>query len=89
LEEDEEEAFWKSLDEYAGDSSDVPPASTTAANSSADEDEFMWDVLDEVESTSMVKLAGTASVPPPSTNSVEVSTTANPNAADDWDDMYL
>ena len=81
----DEEAFWKSLDEYTGDSSDAPPA----PNSSVDEDDFMWDVLDEVETTSTVKLAGSASVPPPSTDSVEVTTTANPDVADDWDDMYL
>jgi len=88
-EEDEDEAFWKSLDEYAGDSSDAPPAPTTVANSSVEEDEFMWDVLDEVEVTSTINLAGSTSLPPPPTNSVEVSTTTNPDVADDWDDMYL
>lgn len=88
-EEDEQEAFWKSLDEFTGDSSDAPQAPTTAANSSVDGDDYMWDILDDIETPSTTLKP--ASVPPQSTSAVEVTTTANPSTdiADDWDDMYL
>jgi replication fork protection complex subunit Csm3/Swi3 len=83
LEEDEQEAFWKSLDEFAGDSSDAPQAPTTAVNSSVGGDDYMWDILDDIETTSTTsKLASVSSA-------VEVTTIANPSIADDWDDMYL
>lgn len=91
IDEDEQEAFWKSLDEVAGDSSDAPQAPTTAVNSSVDGDDYMWDILDDIETTSTTEHSNLAPVPPQSTSAVEVTTTANPSTdiADDWDDMYL
>lgn len=92
IDEDEQEAFWKSLDEVAGDSSDAPQAPTTGANSSVDGDDYMWDILDDIETTSTTEHSNLPpDVPPQSTSAVEVTTTANPstNIADDWDDMYL
>jgi len=89
--EDEQEAFWKSLDEFAGDSSDAPQAPTSAANSSIEGDDYMWDILDEVETTSATRPSRPTSIPSQSTNVVEVATIANPSTdvPDDWDDMYL
>ena len=84
--EDEQEAFWKSLDEFAGDSSDAPQAPTSAANSSAEGDDYMWDILDEVETTSATKPSRPASIP--STNVGEIAN-LSADVPDDWDDMYL
>jgi len=51
----------------------------------------MWDILDDIETTSTTKPSSLAAVPPQTTSAVEVITTANPSTdiADDWDDMYL
>ncbi|PPQ72586.1 hypothetical protein CVT26_003689 [Gymnopilus dilepis] len=82
-EEDEEESFWRSMDEFSGHSSDPPAAPTTAANSSADEDEEMWNIIDEVENASgdNPSLPVAAPAPQPPTQQEE--------PPDDWDDMYL
>ncbi|KIM49065.1 hypothetical protein M413DRAFT_438233 [Hebeloma cylindrosporum] len=88
-EEDEQEAFWKSLDEFADDSSNAQQVPTTAANSSVEGDDYMWDILDDVETTSSTKPSIPTSVPPQPTNTAEAVANPSTYVADDWDDMYL
>ncbi|CAA7271659.1 unnamed protein product [Cyclocybe aegerita] len=94
--EDDDAAFWAGLEgNNAGSSSDAPPAPSTTGNSSVDEDEDMWDIVNEIEQESTSKhpappappaagapngIAQGASAPPP-----------NPPVPDDddWDDMYV
>ncbi|KAF8163344.1 replication fork protection component Swi3-domain-containing protein [Crassisporium funariophilum] len=87
MDEGDEEAFWNSLDNMDGDPvSDVPPAPSSAANTSMDEDEDMWDIINELESETAV-----TSIPQPVPAHVPPATATEPhvNPADDWDDMYL
>ncbi|KDR81656.1 hypothetical protein GALMADRAFT_221522 [Galerina marginata CBS 339.88] len=85
---EDEDTFWRSMDEFSGHSSDPPPAPTTAANSSMDEDEDMWDIIDEVERSSADKSTA-PSTTTMTTNSTATEPPGNQADPDDWDDMYL
>ncbi|KAJ3501702.1 hypothetical protein NLJ89_g9221 [Agrocybe chaxingu] len=94
--EDDDVAFWARLEgNNAGSSSDVPPAPSTAGNTSMDEDEDMWDIVNEIEQQSASK--------PPAPPTPPAAGAPNGNAQgalalppnpplpddDDWDDMYV
>ncbi|KAH9484213.1 Swi1-interacting protein swi3 [Psilocybe cubensis] len=85
--EDEQEDFWRSLDEFNNDtSSESLPVPTTAPSSTMDEDEEMWDLIDEVERAeqaakqSASSNAAAPSTEPPGNHNLE---------EDEWEDMYL
>ncbi|KAF9564602.1 Swi3-domain-containing protein [Agrocybe pediades] len=84
-EEDEQEDFWRSLDEFNDDMPDPPPAPVPAANLFADDDD-MWDIIDEVERDSADK----RSLPASGTDNPVVPSPPIGNPPDDdLDDMYL
>ncbi|KAF8910972.1 replication fork protection component Swi3-domain-containing protein [Gymnopilus junonius] len=83
-EEDDEESFWRSMDEFSGNSSDPLPVPTTAANSSVDENEEMWNIIDEVE-----KVAAKNPSAPTTTTVTHPPQIQQEEPPDDWDDMYL
>ncbi|KAF9535300.1 replication fork protection component Swi3-domain-containing protein [Crepidotus variabilis] len=98
--DEDDEEFWKSLDmglpgggaPMEEPLSDVPPAPPTSsgAPSDMDEDEDMWDIVNQIEQ----EASG-----PTGTGDVENSARASgfaagallnkPHPKDDWDDMYL
>ncbi|PPQ86868.1 hypothetical protein CVT25_012587 [Psilocybe cyanescens] len=88
-EEDEQEDFWQSLDEFNHNSSESLPAPTTAANSSMDEDEDMWDIIDGVEKAEQAAKESTAPSIMGAVATTEPPGNINPVDDDDWDDMYL
>lgn len=81
IDDNDDEAFWKALDAGIEDPlSDAPPAPSTGPNSSMDEDEDMWDLVNEIEETSSAsKALSVAQGPQPE----------HQPADDDWDDMYV
>ncbi|KAF9483760.1 Swi3-domain-containing protein [Pholiota conissans] len=83
--EEEEEAFWRSLDEVGSHTSGAhAPAAASAAvpQLSMDDDEEMWDIINEVEQSA----AKPSNLSPPS---LAASAGVDTDPADDWDDMYL
>lgn len=92
--EDEDEAFWRSMDDFGGESVDAhapPPVSATVppvVTATADDDDDMWDLIDEIEqSTSAANSNTSAPVPVPAAPQPAPAT--NDADPDDWDDMYL
>lgn len=90
-EEDDEEAFWRSLDEFGEESSGAhapAPVPTAVPPAPMDDDDEMWDIINEVEQST----AQTSNRPPPAPPSKPPSAipaAAEPEPEDDWDDMYL
>lgn len=82
----DDEAFWRSLENMAGDTSQKASTSgISATNSSMDQDQEMWDIVNEFEKESEAPSA-VAHIPPP-TISEPPDRPFDPG--DDWDDMYL
>jgi len=84
-EEDDDSEFWKTIDTGVETSlSDIPSAPpTTGPNSTMDEDEDMWNIVNEVEnealSTAAAAEVAVASGPLPHDHAPD----------DDWEDMYV
>jgi replication fork protection complex subunit Csm3/Swi3 len=83
--EDDDAEFWKTLDAGMEASlSDIPSAPPTSGpNSSMDEDEDMWDIVNEIEQ----ETSNTATAP----DAVTVALGPLPEnhlQDDNWDDMY-
>ncbi len=78
--QDDDDEFWKNLDVGIDTSlSDVPSAPpTTGPNSVMDEDEDMWNIIDEIEKVPNNAIAVAAGPQP-----------ENQPPNDDWDDMYV
>jgi hypothetical protein len=85
-EDDDEAEFWKTIDEGMEASlSDMPSAPPTSGpNSTMDEDEDMWDIVNEVEKDASSTAAAPAGVVVASGPLPE-----NHPQDDDWDDMYV
>lgn len=79
----DEEAFWRSPERsIAGDTSQkISTNGMSAANSSMDQDQEMWDIVDEFE-----KEGQTPSAVAPVT---QPTIPEPPDSGDDWEDMYL
>ncbi|KJA27356.1 hypothetical protein HYPSUDRAFT_35226 [Hypholoma sublateritium FD-334 SS-4] len=94
-EEDEDEAFWRSMDDFGGDSFGAhaaPPAPVAPrAPVVDDDDDDMWDIINEMEQSTAVKSAAPSAgpAPPASPMPVIVPVTGEPEPDDDWDDMYV
>lgn len=81
--EGEDESTSRSLENMAEDTSQkISTTSTSAVNSSMDQDQEMWDIVDEFEKEGQVP-----SVVVPVTQPTTRVPTDEP--FDDWDDMYL
>ncbi|KAF8197452.1 replication fork protection component Swi3-domain-containing protein [Pholiota molesta] len=87
-EEDDEEAFWRSLDEFGEESSGAhapPPVPTAVPPAPMDDDDEMWDIINEVEQST----AQSSNRPPPPPAPSNPPSAIPAAAEDDWDDMYL
>ena len=78
----DDEAPWSSPKSITGDTSQkVSTDNVSATNSSMDQDQEMWDIVDEFEkeaqTPSAVALMTQPTIPEP------------PDSGDDWEDMYL
>lgn len=88
---DDEEAFWADMD-MAGEMDQAPPPAVSKPNDAMDEDEDMWDIIDQVN-----KESATTSARAPPSASGEIPQPSpprpppEPQYADpsDWDDMYV
>jgi len=76
---EEDEAFWRSPEIVTGD--EVSTNGISATNSSMDQDQEMWDIVNEFE-----KEGQTLSVVVPVT---QPTIPVPPDSGDDWEDMYL
>ncbi|KAF8798065.1 Swi3-domain-containing protein, partial [Phlegmacium glaucopus] len=81
----DDEAFWRSLDNMAGDTSQNVSTDTSATNSTMDQDQDMWDIVNELEkggeAPSVVVPMPQPTIPAPPDRPFD--------PGDDWDDMYL
>jgi len=84
--EDDDAEFWKTIDTRMETSlSDIPSAPpTTGPNSTMDEDEDMWDIVNEVEAEALSTAAASADVAVASGPLPQGHT-----QDDDWEDMYV
>ncbi len=84
LEEDDPE-FWMLEAGMEAPLSDVPSGPpTTRPNSSMDEDEDMWDIVDEIEKEASGAISSTVEPAPVAVGPLP----ENHPADDDWEDMY-
>lgn len=83
--EEDDEEIWKTIDAGIEASvSDIPTAPpTSGANSSMDEDEDMWDIVNEVEKDALNVATALAEVP------LAAGPLPENHQDDDWDDMYV
>ncbi|KAF5330897.1 hypothetical protein D9619_005630 [Psilocybe cf. subviscida] len=103
-EPDEDEEFWKSLDDFGDSSMDArappspPKAAPAPAPPSGFDDEDMWDIINEVEkeaSGSGQRPAASGGQPPPTVSKPSskspLAGAPEPGYADpsEWDDMYV
>jgi len=80
--DEDDEASWRSLDNMAGDISQKVPTGTSATSSSMDQDQEMWDIVNEFEKENQTPSA-VAPMPQPQPPDRPFE------PGDDWDDMYL
>ena len=78
----DDDVFWSSPDITTGDKSQkVATKDITATDSSMDQDQEMWDIVNELEKEGQIPSA----VAPMTQPTIQVP----PDSGDDWEDMYL
>lgn len=91
--EEDDEEFWRSMDDFGGESFGAhaaPPAPVAPRASAMDDDDDMWDIINEMEQSTTAKSAAPSAAPaPPTPLPVVAPATGEPEPDDDWDDMYV
>ena len=94
-EEDDDEAFWRSMDDFGGESLDAltaPPPPVAPRAPAADDDEDMWDIINEMEQSTAARSAAPSAAPapvPPTPLPIAATPATGESEPDDWDDMYV
>jgi len=79
---EDDETFWRSLGDISGDTSqNISANGISATSSSMDQDQEMWDIVDEFQ-----KEVQTPTAVAPVT---QPTVSEPPDSGDDWEDMYL
>ena len=80
---EEGEAFWRSPEIITGD--EFSTNGISVINSSMDQDQDMWDIVDEFEKDGQTPSVLAPIIKPITQPTIPVP----PNSGDDWEDMYL